>query len=199
MKKYVIFLVVLLIIIFPVKTLSSKDNEINIIYPSTEYTVVNKKINNYIKKQIKEFDTTKTYLSSASYYLYGKYNETSYKNITSYIIFTEMYLGGAHPTHNLWTISNIKNQIITIDTLIKYNPNILNILSKETYQILSNNKLFKEDTILEMLKEGTKPTKNNFKNFMFSKEGLIVYFERYQIAPYYYGDYHVVIPYDKLK
>ena len=49
-----------------------------------------------------------------------------------------------------------------------------------------------------MLKEGTQPLTNNYKNILFTNEGLIIYFERYQIAPYYYGDYKITIPYKYL-
>ena len=49
-----------------------------------------------------------------------------------------------------------------------------------------------------MLKEGTLPTTDNFKNILFTDKGLIIYFERYQIAPYYYGDYNIIAPYEDL-
>lgn len=207
MKNYIIFIITFIILFITfiiyknnknIKTNINSNNLININYPSIKYQNINKEIDSYIKNKIYEFDTNKPYLNNIEYYIYGKYNQTSYKNINSYIIFTETYTGGAHPNHEIWTISHIENKIITIDTLIKDNPNILNILSYETYNQLANNKLFKQNTILDMLKDGTKPNKNNFKNFLFSKKGLIIYFERYQIAPYYYGEYYVIIPYNKL-
>ena len=49
-----------------------------------------------------------------------------------------------------------------------------------------------------MLKEGTLPILNNYKNILFSDKGLIIYFERYQIAPYYFGDYSITVPYKLL-
>ena len=50
-----------------------------------------------------------------------------------------------------------------------------------------------------MLLEGTSPKEENFKNFAFSKDGLILFFEQYQVAPYSEGSFRVVIPYDKIK
>ena len=46
-----------------------------------------------------------------------------------------------------------------------------------------------------MLFEGTKPTNDNFKNFVFTENGYLFYFKRYQIAPYSSGDISLVIPY----
>ena len=45
-----------------------------------------------------------------------------------------------------------------------------------------------------MLKDGTAPTIDNFKNIVFSNNGLIIYFERYQIAPYYFGEIALTYP-----
>lgn len=209
MKKYVFFL---LIVIFAFIFLNHKntkrdslekkkrENKIDLVYPSTDYKKLNTEINKYIDSKINDFENQLNDITRTDYYLSGKYIVENYKYYISYAIFTESFIGGAHPIHELFTINydTENNEIITISTLIKYNNKILDILSKETYNILSRNKLFKRDEILEILKEGTKPTENNFKNFLFTKDGLVIYFERYQIAPYYYGDYHVTIPYEKI-
>lgn len=49
-----------------------------------------------------------------------------------------------------------------------------------------------------MLLDGTKPTKENFSKFALTKDGLKVYFDYYQIAPYYYGNSELTIPYKGL-
>lgn len=49
-----------------------------------------------------------------------------------------------------------------------------------------------------MIEDGTKPINNNFKNFAFSEDGLIIFFEQYQVAPYSFGNFEVIIPYSKL-
>ena len=46
--------------------------------------------------------------------------------------------------------------------------------------------------------DGTTPNKKNFTKLIFSNKGLILYFERYQIAPYYLGEYNITIPYNNL-
>ena len=49
-----------------------------------------------------------------------------------------------------------------------------------------------------MMLEGTSPNKENYQRFNLSNDGLIIYFDRYQVAPYYYGDYNIIIPYKYL-
>ena len=39
---------------------------------------------------------------------------------------------------------------------------------------------------------------DNFKNFAFTPNGFTVYFNRYQVAPYSYGSFYIIIPYSEL-
>ncbi len=50
-----------------------------------------------------------------------------------------------------------------------------------------------------MLKEGTEGTFDNFRLALPTKDGLVIYFTEYQVAPYAAGPQQVVIPYEKLK
>ena len=50
----------------------------------------------------------------------------------------------------------------------------------------------------QKLIEGTSPTIDNYKNFALTNKGLNIYFEYYQIAPYYYGYSEVTIPYNEI-
>ena len=52
--------------------------------------------------------------------------------------------------------------------------------------------------VKEMLMDGTSPKTDNFKKIALTDEGIIIFFERYQIAPYYFGDYNILISYSKL-
>ena len=93
----------------------------------------------------------------------------------------------------------VTTEIISIlENIGKMNPNILQEMSKYTYDTFSNTNLYKRQDLKSWLKEGTLPVKKNFQNFLFSKDGLIIYFPRYQIGPYYYGDKNILIPYNKL-
>ena len=49
-----------------------------------------------------------------------------------------------------------------------------------------------------MILDGTLPKKENFSNFAFTDKGLLVFFNRYQIAPYSFGSFNITIPYSDL-
>ena len=210
MKKYLIIIILVImlsiIVYLMIKDKKTKyninhnDNNITINYPSTNYPKVNALIKEYLDTNINNFKNITLNKTKTTYYLIINYKEYHYHNLISYIIFSESFTGGAHPIHLIKSfIYNINtNSFITINTLIKNNPNILNELSNYTYHTLSNKKIFQNQVVNDMLKEGTLPTTNNFKNILFTDKGLIIYFERYQIAPYYYGDYNITIPYKDL-
>lgn len=210
MKKYliIIFLVILLstITYLIIKNKRNKyninhnDNNITINYPSTNYLKVNTIIKEYLNTNINNFKNITLDKAKTTYYLIINYKKYHYQNLISYIFFSESFTGGAHPIHLIKSfIYNIDtNSFITINTLIKNNSNILKELSNYTYKTLSNKKIFQNQVVNNMLKEGTLPTTDNFKNILFTDKGLIIYFERYQIAPYYYGDYNIIVPYEDL-
>lgn len=184
-----------------INTISYQENTIKIVYPSTNYTKLNKRIKKIITNQINDFTKITLNKEKTTYYLIINYKSYSYKTIISYIFFTESYFLGAHTIHEIWTVNYDykENKFITIDNIINNNQIILNNIANYTYQNLSQKKIFQNKTVLNMLKEGTKPRLNNYKHILFSKEGLIIYFDRYQIAPYYYGNYSITIPYNILK
>ena len=128
------------------------------------------------------------------------YKEYKYKNYISIVFNIEYYLGGAHPNHNIETIIyNTKDHnFITINNLISDNKNIISNLSKISRRELEKNKIFQDKTLKAMMLDGTTPNKKNFTKLIFSNKGLILYFERYQIAPYYLGEYNITIPYNNL-
>lgn len=183
--------------------ITTKDNksEINITYPVTKYTFLNKEIASIINSYQKKFQEELKYITTNNYYTLNiSYQKYKYKNYISVILFTEFYTGGAHPNHLIKTINyDTKiNKIITIDDLIAKDKNIIDKLSILSREYLSKNKIFNDEIVKEMMLEGTKKKKENFSNFAFTDNGLMILFERYQIAPYYFGDYHIIVPYSKL-
>ena len=80
--------------------------------------------------------------------------------------------------------------------MINKNQNILNIFSENSREILKSNDKITSST---MLYEGTKPKKENFTNFIFSKNGIILFFPQYQVAPYSQGEFNVVLDYKKIR
>ena len=178
-------------------------NEIRITYPRTEYSILNQEIKKYVDSLLDEFMEygKSTIQPNFTYTLDMYYEKYSYQFYLSYVFFTSVYTGGAHPNNTIHTITynKEKNQIITISNLAKDNADLLKILSEESRAILKKYPSFQTSYFQkDMLMEGTEPRLENFRNFAFSKEGLIIFFEQYQVAPYSDGSFRVVIPYQKL-
>lgn len=171
-------------------------NEINIEYPRTEYKILNQNIMNYINKNIYEFNKTSSIVEQDfTYSLNIHYEEYLTKNYVSYVFYTSVYEGGAHPNNTIYTINYDKenNKIVTINDLIRTNPNILNLFSTKSREELLKKEEFNDPNIKQMMIEGTKPISNNYKNFVFTKEGIMILFEQYQVAPYYMGEFKILI------
>lgn len=118
----------------------------------------------------------------------------------------EWYMrGAAHPYHTIDTYiyDYQEGKLISIPSgLFIAGSNYLDVLSK-----LSQEDLFAQSNKgdegyvydKQMVEDGTKPTADNFSRILPSKDGLIIYFDEYQVAPYAAGPQQVVIPYAKLK
>lgn len=212
--KYLIIFILIINIVFyiyiiNVKAISNNEYKIEektnnykitVYYPKTDYSKLNNVINDKIYGYIKEFKedvNSSDYPINQYYSLIILYDSYEYDNYISYIFRIEGYTGGAHPNHRIYTVVyDIKNnEIITIDDLINKNQNILNIFSETSREILKSNNRITSST---MLYEGTKPKIQNFQNFVFSKNGIILFFQEYQVAPYSQGEFNVLINYKKL-
>ena len=187
-----------------IDNINEKDKtKIKVYFPVTDYGRLNKVIKYSISSYINEFNS---YVKDNEKFddqyntLYILYDEFKYDNVISYVFNIEMYTGGAHPNHYIKTINyNIdNNNIIDIDYLENNNPGILKKISTRAYELIID-KLKKSDSYdEEIVKEGTNATKSNFRNFIFTKNGLKFYFSHYQVAPYSYGAIDITIPYDEL-
>lgn len=169
-------------------------------YPQTEFDILNdnisKKINDYIKKFKEEIKYVDVQLNQY-YTLNIFYNTYEYESYISYIFYIEYYTGGAHPNHEIYTVvyDKSQNKIIDINDLIKINPNTLNIFSSISRKNLLQNKNIVDTS---MMIDGTVPNIENFSNFVFSKDGIIIFFNYYQVAPYSSGQFEVIIPYEEI-
>ena len=176
-----------------------RNSNIEVYYPVTKYEVLNKEINSIIDGKINKFISD--IKDDVEYSLFINFDMYKYENNhISFLFHVLIDYAGAHPNTYMFTVNySIKEKsIINIDTLIQKYNNILNLMSKYSYNSLLNNDKIKEINMINMLESGTKPTKENFDNFVFSKNGLIVFFEKYQIAPYAYGEFWITIPYEEL-
>lgn len=173
--------------------------EIN--YPVTNYPELDQRIEEEIQKYVTEFERT---LSSPAvqpnqaYSLLISYETYHYQSYLSYQFSVFMDTGGAHPNHFLWTIvfDQEKEEIFLLTDWLKCQPNLLEFLSHYSRQEL----IQKEGIVnTSMMIEGTKPTIENFSHFVFDTQGVIFFFEYYQVAPYSSGEFQILIPYEQIK
>lgn len=117
----------------------------------------------------------------------------------------EWYLrGAAHPGHSIDTyVYDFKEgKLVAVSDFFKADAQYLEFLSSYSRNDLTAQSKKSDEGFIfdqQMLSEGTAPTKDNFSKVLPTKEGLIVYFDEYQVAPYAAGPQKVVVPYAKLK
>lgn len=169
--------------------------------PVTEYEELNLDITNIVNSYIESFKNQLPYLSQdKKYYLnitFETYNKGDY---ISFLFLIKQNLGCLHDEKYISTINYDKkeNKIITLYDLIKKDEELLNKLSSLSYQAICNNNDIDNVKNEDFIKEGTTPLYKNFENFIINKNSLDVYFNEYQVLPYYYGAIRVEIGYDEI-
>ena len=108
-----------------------------------------------------------------------------------------MQAGRAHPyrAHRVLNFDLAKNKELKLKDLFKPNSKFLKKLSELSSKQLKNIVGTKDQW---MITEGTKPTYKNFKNWNIEKDSLLITFDEYQVAPYYYGPQEIEISYQEL-
>lgn len=117
----------------------------------------------------------------------------------------EWYLrGAAHPSHSIdtYVYDYEQRRLVAPPDYFKSGSAYLERLSA-----LSKEDLLKQSTQGDlgfsydenMVNEGTAPTQKNFSHILPLRDGLMIYFDEYQVAPYAAGPQQVVIPYAKLQ
>lgn len=172
--------------------------------PYTKYEKLNIRIDEIVKKYISEFKDTingyKPLADDVKFTLEFSFDTYEYNEYITYVIRLFADTGGAHPNTYITTVTyNTKtNELVTIETLNKDYPELIKKLSELSYNKLKENEIIKQINSEDMLKDGTKPTLENFRNFAFTKEGMRIFFEKYQVAPYVAGEFEILIPYEEL-
>lgn len=108
------------------------------------------------------------------------------------------YAGAAHPnsysiSHN-WDMK--KGKFLAFQDLFKKDSKYLEKISNFCIQSLKlQGKMSGYEMIDDMLISGAGPRDSNFMNFNFLQKGMLITFDRYQVAPYVAGTQYVLIPY----
>lgn len=177
-------------------------------------------IRNLFEKRVLDFehdmndtasrDSVPTELKQSGVVSYYDITSNVVASTTRYISFFvsgETYVvGQAHPSHSVDTfIFDIKNKkLVTTAELFSassFYVKMLSDLAKEDFSIRDEQATDADGYVIDITKdnEGFNPTKENFSKVLPTPDGLIIYFDEYQIAPYVAGPQQSIIPYVKLK
>ncbi len=109
------------------------------------------------------------------------------------------FTGGAHGNEEIhaFNYSIVKKKKIGIEDFFLSPQEALNKISRISAQDITSQLQSKQwkidDNLKEMLNQGTAPVFDNFKNFNFDSHKLILYFQKYQVAPGAVGSLTVTI------
>lgn len=109
------------------------------------------------------------------------------------------FTGGAHGNEEIYAFNYdmLKKKKIAIEDFFVSPQETLKEISRISAQDITGQLQSSgwkiDDNLREMLKQGTAPTFDNFKNFNFDSHNLILYFQKYQVAPGAVGSLTVTI------
>ena len=162
--------------------------------------------NNFVANSKEEYMEMKAdYINSRSdapwfnnYYIMSSEVESGYRGILNYVIFNEVYTGGAHP-NSYYTALNFDTSTgkeIVLQDIFK--DDYETRLTQELVVELAN--YFKVEPVTEVVVRGY--LINDFyisNNFILGKEKITFIYNRYDIAPYAVGEIMLDIDYNRLK
>ena len=107
-----------------------------------------------------------------------------------------MYDGAAHPYHvtSAYNYDLETGQVITFERLFIPGSDPLTPISEYCKKELS-----KRDINFDMFAAGADPTAENYSVWNISADGLVIFFNEYQVAPYAAGPQTVVVPFSELE
>jgi hypothetical protein len=126
------------------------------------------------------------------------------KEYLSFVINIYYFSGGAHGLNEVYAFNYdmVQKKEITINDFLGNLPQALQGLSQiAAQQVTSQLQLSGveiDDVLTPMIQQGTKPTLDNYHNFNFNYNSLIIYFQQYQVAPGYVGPVTITIFKDTL-
>jgi hypothetical protein len=98
--------------------------------------------------------------------------------------------GAAHPSNNIEVLNFIKGKPVKLADLFIPGADYLQPIAKYCSKTITEKDISDENWI----KDGTKPTAENYRTWSFTKKGVAIIFNAYQVAAYVYGEQTVEIP-----
>ena len=153
--------------------IDGENGKINVYYPVTKCVKANGLIQEKVDYYIDKFKSTDTLSEGKELNIsFEKYESGS---IVSFKFEVDSNVGVTHDTKEFFTVVYEGDEVITIDSLLKTNPNYSNLI---------------------WLENGLKKTKNTFSNFIFSDNNIIIIFNPYTVAPFVAGAFEIEISCD---
>jgi hypothetical protein len=141
-------------------------------------------------------------LDLSRYSLYVTYDQAEIDSLFISLIFqSDAYVGGAHGVKKLhpFNFDLKKYEGVRLADLFPRDSSYLPRLSDYCLADLRAQLRIRDSTLVvddKWLLEGTAASPENYRNFTFTRDSLIIYFEHYQVAPYYFGMFKVEAPRD---
>ena len=185
-------------------------------YPVTKNEEINKVIDEFVQGHIIEFkESAKEFFegppppggfSSWKYELNIDYevNRPS-KDFVCFKFNINLFTGGGGIQFIETFSFNLKtDKELTLKDMFEENSDYLNLISELsikqlTEKLFDSGKVQKTPFAENWLKDGAGPTENNFRNFSFTDNSIIFYFEKYQVVAGAFGQQQVEIPFDQLR
>jgi hypothetical protein len=117
--------------------------------------------------------------------------------VASVVFEVYKFEGGAHgATYQIPLNYNFQNQAkISLEDFFGSQENYLQKISDFCRQDLTNQIITKNGSIEGVwIADGIAPMKENFSTFLINQEGVTFYFPPYQVAPYSFGKFKVIMP-----
>lgn len=189
---------------------NSGDDEYSIRYPEfEEYDVLNDEVQelvSYANSVITEFRKINADESlEENFFVFLDFDMLKVTNdYISVVFLVHTYFGGAHPNTELYTVNyNYKtDKIVNIeDILNSKNSNWLKLLSEYCIKTLDKRNQEDDDfsSDLDWIKSGAGENVENFSAFQVEKDGVVIFFQHYQVGPYSSGMPNVKVPFSIFK
>jgi hypothetical protein len=166
----------------------------------------NKKIEELVQEETQKLEEilreTQEGTTSSSYYGTLEYTHTlARNNLISIVFYTHFYTGGAHGNRYLrvFNYDLSREASLTLGDIFKPGSRYLELLSSYCIPQLKNHLEVHQEAENQWIDQGAGPTIANYKNWVFTPQGLKILFDDYQVTCYANGSQEIVIPYTHLK
>ncbi len=181
-------------------TEGGKNYTIDVTYPTVDVEFIDQDINSFITEEVDDFKKIINAIKESpnpdwSYTLFVNYSVAfNNEGIFSLRFDTEEFVGGAHPSHMIFTKNyDLKNRkLINFDDIIT-NQTVIDKISQISLDYFKRQQLE-----YDLFVDGLAAKKDNFNHFNLKKDSISIYFPEYQIAPYVAGPQQIEITFKQL-